>query len=92
MASAAVARVLSMNLNFFLNRRLVFKSSSSTRASMARYYGLAALILAASASSTAVMSRVLDGHHVIAKILVDSILFLASYIVQKRWVFKTDPQ
>lgn len=91
MASAAVARLISMNLNFVLNRRLVFKASNSARVAMTRYYGLAAGILVASATGTAVMSRLLEGHHVFAKILVDTILFLASYLVQKRWVFRVDP-
>lgn len=86
--STVVARIVSSLANYVLNRRAVFEDSSSKRRSLLRYYTLAAFILACSALGTSIMSKALGGHVVWAKIIVDGCLFVVSYLVQKRWVFR----
>lgn len=87
-ATATVAaRIVSALFNFALNRRLVFQSKEKASHALARYFALAVGLLAASAVLTTVVAGVLQGHVVWAKIIVDGCLFVASYLLQRRWVF-----
>lgn len=84
------ARVTSASLNYHLNRRLVFNSKTAKRVSVWRYALLAVCIMSFSYLGTASLSLVLDAHGLAIttlKILVDVILFLLSYRLQKIWVF-----
>lgn len=84
------ARIASSVVNFLVNRQLVFRDGSGLRQAILRYYTLAVALLIASAGGSVILARLLDGHVVWAKILVDTLLFAVSYIVQKRWVFVQD--
>ena len=86
--SVVLARVGSSLLNFSLNKGLVFSNQEQKRKTLVRYYLLAITVLSLSATGSAVMAQVLDGRVVWAKILVDSVLFILSYLIQRRWVFK----
>jgi dolichol-phosphate mannosyltransferase len=88
--SVVFARVGSSLLNFSLNKGLVFSSQEQKRRTLIRYYLLAVSILTLSAAGSAIMAQVLDGRVVWAKLLVDSVLFVLSYLIQRRWVFKLD--
>lgn len=88
--SVVLARIGSSLLNFTLNKRLVFDNKEQKRKTVARYYLLAVSVLSLSAAGSAVMAQVLDGRVVWAKILVDSVLFVLSYLIQRRWVFKNE--
>lgn len=85
-AAAVAARVVSSVFNFAVNGRVVFQGKLGRNA-VGRYYALALGILALSAAGTAALSPLLSGHLVWAKILVDTLLFILSYGVQRRWVF-----
>jgi glycosyltransferase involved in cell wall biosynthesis len=87
-SSVIFARIGSSLVNFTLNKRLVFENKDQKRKTLARYYLVAITILGFSASGSAVMAQVLDGRVVWAKILVDTALFILSYLIQRRWVFK----
>jgi len=87
-ASATVAaRVVSALFNFALNRQLVFQSKEKASKALGRYFTLAAGLLVSSALLTTVVAWLLQGHVVWAKIIVDGCLFVASYLLQRRWVF-----
>lgn len=81
------ARLLSAAANFTANKVLVFGARSRTSRSMVRYALLAVALLVASILATTALAGLLAGHVVWAKIVVDSALFVASYLIQKRWVF-----
>lgn len=89
--STAAARVLSSIFNFTLNRKAVFKSQTGLRQTIIRYYILwfcqlvCSYVLVYIATKLLALSVVLSG---VAKIIIDLLLFLASYQIQKRWVFK----
>lgn len=85
--SVVLARCGSTLVNFVVNRKLVFGSKEQKRKTIRRYYALVLLILCASALGSAFLAQVLDGRVVWAKIIVDSTLFLFSYLVQRHWVF-----
>ena len=78
--------------NFNLNNRIVFRNGGSYGKALLRYYLLAVPQLAA---STLLLSLFVWLFHVqsdngstLVKILVDGSLFVASFFIQKFWVFR----
>ncbi len=86
-AATAVARVGSSLCNYALNRAVVFQSASDPRRSLIRYYLLAAAQLACSAALVAGLHAVTRVAPSALKLLVDTVLFLVSYRIQRHWVF-----
>lgn len=92
-AAAGGARALSSLLNFTLNRRLVFRSGAPLGRALGRYYALALPLLLCQFLLTEGALRA--GHigdrqtflrtAVYAGVM--AVLFVASYVVQRRWVF-----
>ncbi|TXK19886.1 CotH kinase family protein [Homoserinibacter sp. GY 40078] len=80
------ARVVSATVNFAANRRYVFRSRGSLGPQLARYAALAALVLAANYALLAWLTAVGVGL-VVAKIVVESALFLTTFAVQRMLVF-----
>lgn len=85
-----VARVISALFNYLFNRRYVFGDATSVGGSLTRYallaFGIATLSYALTATISAVFDKV--GLAItLVKVAVEIVLFLISYIVQRRWVF-----
>lgn len=86
----ATARAVSATLNYVVNKRFVFKSRASVSSSFTRYWVLVLLIAALSYAGTAVLSYVLDLRGAVitaGKIVVETVLFIISYKLQRIWVF-----
>ena len=87
------ARVASSLLNFFLNKKLVFRSQTSTGKALARYYALAVPILLLQLGLTHGLYLLFSigtgqvGLRALIYGIVMIGLYLLSYIVQQRWVF-----
>lgn len=85
------ARAISSFFNFNLNNRLVFGHKGDYGKALLRYYCLAVPIMLASAGLVTLTNRLLGvtapGLSTAVKICVDTVLFLASYLLQKKWVF-----
>ena len=85
--SIIAARVLSATVNFAMNRRFVFPSSTRGRVGQAaRYALLAAALLASNIVWIDALTRV-GVPLVLAKIATEIVLFVTSYGVQKSFVF-----
>lgn len=85
------ARAVSALANYTLNHVVVFRSGARVHLALGRYLALAVVLLVASWLLTTGLSHLM-GHHVVwAKLVVDSVLFLGSYVVQRRWVFAERP-
>jgi dolichol-phosphate mannosyltransferase len=82
-----LARLVSVNLNFTLNKTLVFKSQAAWTSALIKYYSLAALQMLASYGLVKGVYTLIDQKVVLIKILVDLLLFIISYQIQKRYVF-----
>ena len=88
------ARLISSLFNFFANHRLVFKSRVSTGKAMAKYYALAIPQCAAQLLLTQGVYTLfgIQEQQVALRGLIYGIamcvLFLASFVIQKRWVFR----
>lgn len=81
------ARLVSATLNYTLNRVVVFKSTESVASTAPRYALLAASILAVNTAAVALLTGVFHMPAPIAKLIVECLLFAASWIVQHRAVF-----
>ncbi len=87
------ARVVSSLLNFFMNHRLVFQSRVSVGKAMLRYYLLAIPQMAAQVLLTQGAYLLLNipdsatGLRTLLYAVVMTVLYIASYVIQQRWVF-----
>jgi len=91
LAATVIARVISSFYNFNVNRKMVFKSEEGYGKTMARYYTLCVVQMLASAGLVTVIKGLIPGGAGIATVVkacVDTFLFVISYQIQKRWVFK----
>ncbi len=87
--STVIARVISSIYNYIINYTFVFKSDENKAKAALKYYVLVVVQMACSAFFTTGLSRVFAGtHDTLSKIIVDTILFVISYQLQKRLVFK----
>lgn len=88
-----VARVISSFFNFNLNNRLVFQNKGVYGKALLRYYCLAVPQLAASTLLLTLFVRLLKVESTngatTVKIIVDGCLFVASFFIQKYWVFSS---
>lgn len=89
----AIARIVSSLLNFFINKKLVFESKSSTGKAMLRYFLLAVPLAIAQLGFTygaISLLRIGSGQTLLRGVIyaaVMGLLFIVSYIIQQRWVF-----
>lgn len=91
LAATALARVVSSIANFLMNRNLVFRSQSRPGQSAKRYFLLAVLQCGISALLVYLVNALLHvpkAAETLIKLPVDTLLFLLSYTIQKKWVFK----
>ena len=82
------ARILSSLWNFIVNRKLVFDTSSGFLNSIVKYYTLCICQMIVSAYGVSLLVGIIHGNAVVIKIIVDTLLFLISYQIQRKWVFK----
>ena len=92
-ACEGIARLISSQLNFFMNKKLVFQSSVPTGKAMLRYYCLAVpqaiaqILLTQGAYMLLGIRDDQSGLRTFLHIVVMCVLFLLSYSIQQRWVF-----
>lgn len=86
-----IARAVSSFFNFNANNRLVFANRKGYGKALVRYYCLAVPMALCSAGALTLLDRQLGVTAPLLstalKIVVDAVLFLASYTIQKKWVF-----
>ena len=90
-SATAGARVISSLFNYTFNRKAVFKSSESIKGSIVKYYILCVLQLCVSYMLVYAVTSILSLGSVmtvVAKAIIDTILFAISFQIQRRWVFK----
>lgn len=91
LAATVIARVISSFYNFNMNRKMVFKSDDGYTKTMVRYYALCVVQMLASAGLVTAVKSMIPGGAFVATVVkgcVDTCLFVISYQIQKRWVFK----
>lgn len=84
-----IARIISSLVNYSVNKNTVFKSSNNK--SIIKYYILCFIQMIISAVSVTTIYNLLNKRYeVIIKLIVDSIIFLINFKVQKEWVFRKE--
>ena len=89
-AANILARFISGAFNYELNRRAVFHDDNRRKESAVKYTALALMILAFNTGILYVLTQGLHMNHIAAKILTELILFIFSWTMQHRFVFKTE--
>ena len=82
------ARVISSIFNFSMNKKFVFKNKEGIAKTDAKYFLLAALILAANTIMLELCVKYLIHNKYISKILIEVLLFFISWAAQKSFVFR----
>ncbi len=85
-----LARIISSAFNFILNRNVVFKNRSSVFKSLFQYYILAVAILFLNYAFLEILTVRFSFNLVISKILVEILLFIINYMIQKLYIFKNN--
>ncbi len=89
--ATALARAISSFYNFMFNRKAVFKSDESIAKTAVKYYILCIGIMLSSYGLVFLLTQVLGiegGLQVVVKFIVDCVLFIFSFQLQRAWVFK----
>lgn len=86
-AATVLARIGSGIANFILNRIWSFHSKMPALGEAVRYGIVFVVKMAASAWIVSLLSN-LAAPTVVVKIIVDTLLFFISYVIQHKWVFK----
>ena len=88
LVSVIAARCVSSLFNFFVNRKLVFKDKNGALRSALKYYLLAACILGLNYALMWLLNIKLGIALAAAKLVTELLLFILSYNMQKKYVFK----
>ena len=84
-----LARLISSIYNFFINKTRVFKNTKKIAMVAVKYYLLAIVQLGLSAFLVnSVFTEI--PYSTVRKIIIDSLLFIVSFIIQREWVFKQE--
>ncbi len=92
-AAGILARVISSLLNFFMNKKLVFKTHVDTKKAMLRYYCLALPQMGVQVLLTQgvyYLLHISDRANTLRTLIyaiVMVVLYFISYMIQQRWVF-----
>lgn len=81
------ARLISANLNFYLNRNFVFESKDSVFKDVVQYFALVLVLLAANSLFLSFYGNVVGLQATVAKLCVEITVFIISYLVQHFYIF-----
>ncbi|MBR3243604.1 MAG: GtrA family protein, partial [Parasporobacterium sp.] len=92
LVATLTSRVTSSIVNYILNRKVVFKDQTNIRKTAAKYFTLAVCQMIASFLLVDLIANgllhVTGFLNVLIKCVVDMCLFVFSYGIQRKWVFK----
>ncbi|MCB2290347.1 bifunctional glycosyltransferase family 2/GtrA family protein [Clostridium sp. CS001] len=86
--ATAVARCISVIVNYLLNKNLVFKNNNVSNNRLLRYLILCTVNMLLSAVGVYMIHTVFGLDEKITKLICDGCLFIFSYYIQQRWVFR----
>ncbi len=86
--SSIIARIISSSINFYINRRYVFKSKESLFISALKYFALVGVILLVNTFLLRILVENFGIDKYLSKLIVETALFIISWLVQRLFVFK----
>ena len=81
-----LARVISSIYNYLINSRIVFKNKD--KKTIIGYFILVVVQMFVSAGAVSLIDKFISVHTGIIKLVVDVVIFVVNYIVQKEVIFK----
>lgn len=87
--SNAIAKVFSGIFNFLFNKKVVFSSTNDVGKESVKYILLCITHIVISSSLVSLMSSTVNLPEVVAKMLIDVVLFFIIYYVQRTWIFRS---
>ena len=84
--ASILARIISSIYNFGVNSKVVFKSSN--KKSLSKYFILVIIQMFISAFSVSAIFKVTRINSTLIKVIVDTIIFVINFVIQREWVFK----
>ena len=81
-----IARAISSTINYIINKNIVFKSNKNIAKSLLEYYGLVIFILLINTLLLNLLSIIINP--ILAKLIIEIVLFIISWLVQKTLIFK----
>lgn len=84
--SSIIARIVSSIYNFFVNAKLVFKNK--TKSSIIKYCILVIVQMFVSAFAVSFIFEKTNINSSLIKVIVDSVIFVVNFVIQREWVFK----
>ena len=81
-----LARIISSYYNYLINSKIIFKKMS--KMSLIKYYILVVIQMCMSGLCVTLFSKILSMNTTWIKVLVDLVIFLVNFIIQREWVFK----
>lgn len=81
-----IARIISATYNFIINSKVVFKNQNKN--SIIKYFILCIIQMFISAFAVSELFKVLNMDSTLIKVIVDTIIFLINFVIQREWVFK----
>ena len=86
--ATVIARIISSLYNYAMNRNVVFKSQKDAKKTFIGFFTLCILQMCCSALFVLALTRYAHWHPAAAKPVVDTLLFVISYQIQQRWIFR----
>ena len=83
--STIIARVFSSIYNYFVNANMVFKNKN--KSSFIKYTILCIVQMFISGLSVEYLAKIIDINVVVIKLVVDLIIFVANFIIQREFIF-----
>lgn len=80
-----IARIISAIYNFIVNSKVVFKNKNAN--SIIKYFILCVIQMFISAFAVSKLFEVLQINSTIIKVVVDTIIFIINFVIQREWVF-----
>lgn len=87
LTATVIARICSSIFNYVLNHKAVFKSVNRVGNTVFKYYLLCTVQMLAAYFGVYLLVHFLHGNEVIMKLIVDALLFLLSFQIQRDWIF-----
>jgi putative flippase GtrA len=86
-AATVLSRMVSIIVNYLLNKKIVFRSTYARKHTLYRYLVLCMLSMGMSVIGVYLLHTIFHFDERAAKLICDTLLFLMNYQLQMRWVF-----
>lgn len=88
--SSLIARFISSAINYYLNKTIVFKYQNSKDKTLIKYYTLVIINILISALLVEYIYKKVYIYATVIKIIVDSIIFIINFLIQRYLIFKNN--